>query len=40
MEELADGSIDEPRRVVGAVAAAGPVDEDDVFAAELRPPVP
>ena len=37
-DELADGSVDEPGRVVGAVAAAGPVDEDDVVAADLVRP--
>src|SRR4051812_12700746 len=37
-DELADGSIDEPRRVVVAVAAAGPVDEHDVLV--LRAPAP
>src|SRR6266571_6285326 len=36
--ELADGGIDEPRRIVVAVAAAGPIDEDDVLCSELRAP--
>ena len=34
--QLADGRVDEPRRVVVAVAAAGPVDEHRVLGAELR----
>src|SRR5919205_2105738 len=36
--EGADGPVDAPRAVVVAVAAAGPVDEDGVLAADLRPP--
>src|SRR5215470_19066150 len=34
-DEIADGAVDEPRRIVVAVAATGPVDEDDVLATEL-----
>ena len=37
-DELADGRVDEERRVVVAVPAAGAVDEHDVVAAELRLP--
>ena len=37
-DELAERTVDEPGRVVGAVAAAGPVDEHDVAAADLRAP--
>ena len=37
-DELADRRVDEPRRVVVAVAAAGSVDEHDVLAAELALP--
>src|SRR5205085_11070952 len=37
-DEGADRSADAPRAVVVAVAAAGPVDEDGVLAADLRPP--
>ena len=37
-DELADGRVDEPGRVVGAVPAARPIDEDDVVAADLRRP--
>src|SRR5215213_10010032 len=36
--ELADAADDEERRVVVAVSAAGPVDEDDVLIAQLRAP--
>ena len=36
-DELADGRVDEPRRVVVAVAAAGAVDEHDVLADLLAP---
>src|SRR3954452_24142542 len=36
--ELADGRIDQPGRVVVAVAAARPVDEHDVFRADLLAP--
>src|SRR5438067_8926396 len=36
--ELADRSVEEPRRIVVAVAAPGPVDEDDVLRAELGAP--
>src|SRR5207244_12922853 len=37
-DELAHGRIDEPRRIVVAVAAAGAIDENDVVRAELRAP--
>src|SRR5438270_505245 len=37
-DELADGRVDEPRRVVVAVPAAGAIDEDEVVAPDLRPP--
>src|SRR5581483_3574830 len=37
-DELAHRSVDEPRRVVVAVAAAGTVDEHDVVAAHLGVP--
>src|SRR5438034_3538995 len=37
-EELADFAPHEPGRVVIAVPASGPVDEDDVLSAELRTP--
>src|SRR5919204_4494379 len=37
--EAPDRSLEEPRRVVIAVAAAGPVDEDNVLGANLLPPV-
>src|SRR6187397_2733921 len=37
-DELPERAVDEPGRVVGAVAAAGPVDEDDVLAPDLRRP--
>src|SRR5581483_3320427 len=37
-DELADGAVDEPRRVVVAVAATGPIDEDEVVGADLLPP--
>ena len=37
-DELPNRGVDEPRRVVVAVAAAGTVDEDDVVAADLRRP--
>src|SRR5947208_581455 len=36
--ERANRSLDEPRRVVVAVAPAGTVDEDDVLPADLRQP--
>src|SRR5690242_3315913 len=36
--ELADGGVHQPRRVVVAVAAAGPIDEHDVFLPHLVPP--
>src|SRR5262245_58095276 len=36
--ELADRSVDQPRRVVVAVAAARPVDEHRVGRADLRVP--
>src|SRR5712691_7094546 len=36
--ELADGRVDEPRRVVVAVAPAGTVDEHDVRLADLLVP--
>src|SRR4051794_16009850 len=36
--ERADGRVDEPRRVVVAVPAAGAVDEDRIVAAELFAP--
>ena len=36
--ELAERTVDEPGRVVGAVAAAGPVDEHDVGAPDLPGP--
>ena len=36
--ELADGRLHEPRRVVGAVAAARPVDQHHVVGADLRVP--
>src|SRR6266550_1610507 len=36
--ELPDASVDEPRRVVVAVAAARAIDQNDVFRAELRAP--
>ena len=36
--ELAHRRVDEPGRVVGAVAAARPVDENDVLPADLRRP--
>ena len=36
--ELAERAVDEPRRVVGAVATAGPVDQDDVRLADLLLP--
>src|SRR4029079_14746257 len=36
--ELAHRRVDEPRRVVVAVAAAGPVDEHDVLAPALLAP--
>src|SRR5579862_1009866 len=39
-DERPDRRIDEERRVVVAVAAARPVDEYDVVAAELRAPAP
>ena len=35
---LADGSVDQPRRVVVSVAAAGAIDEDDVICADLLTP--
>ena len=38
VHELPHRRLDEPGRVVGAVAAAGPVDEDDVVAADLLGP--
>src|SRR5436190_16158369 len=38
--EVADAALDEPGRVVVAVAAAGPVDEDDVVTADLLAPAP
>src|SRR5689334_9138406 len=38
VHELADRRVDEPRRVVVAVAASRAVDEDDVLAAELPAP--
>src|SRR5436305_14505437 len=34
-DELADRRVDEPRRIVVAVAAAGAVDQDDVLPADL-----
>src|SRR5436309_3335537 len=37
-DELADRRVDEPRRIVVTVAAAGAVDEDDVVAADLAAP--
>src|SRR5262245_36953938 len=37
-DELADRRLDEPRRVVVAVAPTGAVDEDDVLAPELLAP--
>src|SRR6266545_5050961 len=37
-DKLTDRAIDEPRRVVVAVAAARPVDEDCVLGADLRFP--
>ena len=37
-DELADRRVDEPRRVVVAVAPAGPVDEHDVLGADLLAP--
>src|SRR5581483_7817492 len=39
-DERPDGRLDEERRVVVAVAAAGAIDEHGVLAAELRPPPP
>src|SRR5437868_6086204 len=39
-DELPQRRVDEERRVVVAVAAARPVDQDDVFAAELAAPAP
>src|SRR5919201_1570579 len=36
--ELADVPVDEPRRVVVAVTAPRPVDQDEVFAPDLRAP--
>src|SRR5437867_4478686 len=39
-DQLADGSGDEPRRVVVAVAASRPVDEDHVLTADLLAPAP
>jgi len=36
--ELADRTVDQPRRIVVAVAATGPIDEDVVLGAELRLP--
>src|SRR3954452_3902641 len=38
--ELADGRVDEEGRIVVAVAAAGPIDEHEILAAELRMPAP
>src|SRR5512133_4277086 len=37
-DELADRRIDQPGRIVVAVAAAGAIDEHDVIRAELRAP--
>src|SRR5436190_8953936 len=37
-KELPDRPVDEPRRIVVAVAAAGAIDEDRVLSADLRPP--
>src|SRR5919198_60638 len=37
-DELPDLGVNEPRRVIVAIASAGPVDEDDVLAADLPPP--
>src|SRR5206468_1558087 len=37
-DELADRRVDEPRRIVVAVAAAGAVDQDDVLPADLAAP--
>ena len=39
-DELADRRVDEPRRVVVAVAAAGPVDEHDVVLPSFALPAP
>src|SRR6476619_1717305 len=39
-DELANRSVDEPRRVVVAVAAARAVDEDDVLGTDLLAPAP
>src|SRR5919198_2774883 len=38
LHEGTDRTLDAPRAVVVAVAAAGPVDEHGVLAADLRPP--
>src|SRR2546429_9607220 len=37
-DELADRSVDQPRRVVVSVAAPWAIDEHEVLAAELRAP--
>src|SRR5436309_15233243 len=39
VQELADVALDEPGRIVVAVATPGAVDEDRVLATELRAPV-
>ena len=38
-DDLADLAVDEPRRVVVAVAAARAIDEHDVVGTDLLPPV-